>query len=157
MQLDHPNGQVIILDKIDINQNRVTYSRYDYGGENGKFLEQIFHVFTTINLMDYLTEEIVFEELCYNTIVTEKESGYVIEEEVQNWLVPPTAVRVYVPALVFNSVANTGNDLDQLIIQYVEDDWRTLLEGIHYYRYTVNDTERAFLEVYPDIIIEDKI
>ena len=39
MQLDHPNGQVIILDKIDINQNRVTYSRYDYGGENGKFLE----------------------------------------------------------------------------------------------------------------------
>jgi len=86
MQIDNPNGNVILLDKIDVNQNRVVYSRYDYG--LGKFLEQKARVFTTITLQDYLTLETVYETLCYNTLIAEVEPAYVLSEELQYWLFP---------------------------------------------------------------------
>ncbi len=155
MQIDNPNGNVILLDKIDVNQNRVVYSRYDYG--LGKFLEQKARVFTTITLQDYLTLETVYETLCYNTLIAEVEPAYVLSEELQNWLFPSASDRVYVPALTYNTIVNSGNELDLLIQQYVADDWVALSEGIHYYRDTVNEEEQLILEQYPDIIIEEKI
>lgn len=157
MQLDHSNGQVILLNKIDVNQNRVIYSRYDYGGENGRFLEQKALVFSTISLLDYLSQEVIFEELCYETIIVEVEPGYVIAEEVQNWLYPANNVRVYITALTMNQVANTDSPLYGLIEIYVDGNVARLLEGTHYYRPTVTDDERAVLLSYPGVQIEDKI
>lgn len=155
MQLNSPNGNVIRLNKIDINQNRVVYSKYDFG--NGKLLEQKALVFSTIDLKDYLTIEIVYETLCYNTIVTEQEPSFVLDEEVQNWLFPATNVRIYIPALTYNAIVNSGNDLDSLVTQYIASDWIALSEGIHYYRDTLPDIERDILELYENIVIEDKI
>lgn len=155
MQLNNQNGNVILIDKIDVNQNRVVYSVYDYG--QGKKLEQKSLVFSTINLQAYLTQEIIYETLCYNTIVAEKETGYVLGEELQNWLYPVTTRRVYVPALTYNSIVNSGNELDLLIQTYIPGDWIALSEGIHYYRDIVNEEETLVLEVYPEIKIEEKI
>lgn len=157
MQLDNPNGQVITLDKIDINRNKVVYSKFDFGGENGKFLKQTFLEFVTIKLEEYLTQEIIFEELCYNTIVIEAESGYATSEEVQNWLYPVTKVRVYIPALIINQVANTASQLYSLIEIYAADNVARLLEGTHYYRDKLTDDEIDTLTSYPGIQIEDKI
>lgn len=157
MQINNPNGQSIIIDEIYVNKNRIDYTKYDYGGVNGTVLEKKPYIFSGINLIDYLTQEVIFEELCYDNLILEVEPDYVKSEVEQNWLYPSTNIRIYIPAITYNSVVNSGNELDLLVQQFIADDWIALQAGIHYYQVTLSDDDRAILEAYSDIIIEDKI
>lgn len=94
MQLNNTNGKVIKLDKIDVNQNRIVYSVYEYGG--GNFLKQISYVFTSIKLKDYLNQEINFTNFCYEKLAEEKEKDYTISEDTQNWLHIEKPIRVMI-------------------------------------------------------------
>jgi len=162
MQLNNTNGKVIILDKIDILQNRIVYSVYEYGG--GQVLEQKALVFTTINLKDYLGIETNFEALCYTKLVEEKETDFVISEDVQNWTIVKgstsenTTLRVYIPSNLTNKVLNTGNDLDILIkaMSPLAEWVNRLVNGSMQYLEFLEPEAKVILEEYPEIIIENK-
>jgi len=82
-------------DKIDINNNRVVYTKYEtiiydeIGSVKKEFkIEQKGHEFTTINLEDYLNQTVNFTDLVINELQKELFANYVIEEGVYNWIYP---------------------------------------------------------------------
>ncbi len=176
MQLNNENGKSIVLDKIDVNQNRIVYSTYEYGG-SGHILAQTSYTFTSVTLSNYLDVSINYTTFCYDTLVVEKEKEYVRSEDDQNWIIDeatgtnatawavvgsaagPTTIRVYVPANTLNSVMNSENDLDLLIkeMEGIEELIARLSQGTHYYLVSLSESARATLEAYPEIIIEDKL
>ena len=99
MQLNNNrNGHIILIDKIDILQNRIVYTEYEHKNENLTFVKkQSSHVFNDINLKDYLNQSINYTELCYNQLKTEKElTDFIVSEDTQNWLFPDRPYRIAV-------------------------------------------------------------
>ena len=163
MQINNINGSVIIIDEIYVNRNRVDYTLYEYGGSS--ITRRKSHPFSTITLTDYLTVETNFETLCYDTLIAEVDNDYSVSEDTQHWVIAQnssaedTVVRVYIPANTINRVLHTDNDLDGLLQQLkpLVDLWIRLDNGIHAYLVNLSANNRAILETYPEIIIEDKV
>ena len=99
MQLNNGiNGHTILIDKIDILQNRIVYTEFEYKSESLNFFEkQQAHTFKNINLKDYLSQSTNFTELCYTQLKIEKElTEFVISQDSQNWLFPNRPYRIIV-------------------------------------------------------------
>ena len=163
MQLNNINGQVVKIDTIYVSRNRVDYSIYEYGGSS--IIQRKSHAFGTITLVDYLTQETNFENLCYTTLAAELDPGYSISEDKKNWVISTgstgedTAVRVYIPATTLNSVLHTGNPLDSLLkqMEVLAPQVVRLDNGSHQYLIYIEDVAKTILEGYPEIIMESKI
>lgn len=163
MQLNNINGQVVKIDTIYVSRNRVDYSVYEYGGSS--LIQRKSHAFGTITLVDYLTQETNFENLCYTTLVAELDPGYSISEDEKNWVVglgstgEPSILRVYVPSTTIGSVLHTGNALDQLLkaMEPLAQQVVRLVNGSHQYLINLEEEHKAVLEEYPEIIIEYKL
>jgi len=132
MQLNNTNGKSIKLDKIDILQNRIVYSIYEYGTSTNK--TQLSYVFKTMNLKDYLTQTVNFEELCYTNLIAEKET-VLLNEHIHSGSNLDTLIKLMRPLISFKQVLEQGS------MQYLV---------------TLEDTARTILENY-GIVIEDKI
>jgi len=163
MQLNNINGKSIKLDKIDILQNRIVYSIYEYGTKEPKVV--IAYKFKDIQLKDYLNQTVNYEELCYTNLALENETDYVISEDIQNWTISigldgdNTVIRVYLPQALLNEHIFSGSDLDLLIesMKHLTEFKQVLGKGSMQYLVTLDPSARLVLEKYEGIIIENKI
>ncbi len=163
MQLNNTNGAVITIDQIYVNRNRVDYSLYEYG--KSEIVTKKSHLFSTLTLTDYLNKTTNFEDLCYDTLITETDFSYTISEDLTNWVIETgstgdlTTLRVYIPSSVMNSVLHTGNALDQLLkaMEPLAPQVVRLVNGSHQYLINLEEEHRIILEGYPEIIIETKV
>ena len=119
MQLNSTNGNCILIDKYDINNNRVIYSIFDFGG--GEKINTLSYTFKNRILADYYNVETNFENLCLDQLNLELNLGFELSNDPKNWTIVKnvenqnTTLRVYLPAIVLNEEFNTGSNLDQLI------------------------------------------
>jgi len=152
-QLNNPNGQSIVIDKIDYNSGRVVFTTYEYDNTN----PLIKSVKNINGLIDYTNQTVKSFDGIYE-LLSDSIDSFVVSEDIQNWTVitgstgNPTTLRVYIPSKLLNEVTNTGNHLDLLIksmaplgsftqklengtLQYLEileDEPRAILEDVNY-------------------------
>jgi len=99
MQLNNiTNGHTIIINKIDINQNRVVYTEYEYKNNEMEYIShQSAHVFTDVVLSDFLSQTTNYMELCYTNLKSERElDEFEISDDLQNWLFDDRPYRIII-------------------------------------------------------------
>lgn len=99
MQLNNTTtGHSILIDKVDINLNRIVYSEYEIKNNEISYLtKQSSYIFKDIVLKDKLSESTNFEELSLTQLKTELVlDDYELSTDSQNWLFPNRLARVII-------------------------------------------------------------
>jgi len=133
MQLNKTNGHIIRLDKIDINQNRIVYSKYEtIINEEAFLIEQLPYVFTGITLKDYLNQDTNFETICLNQLKTEKlDETWSTSTDVQNWLYSNKPFRV---------IINNDESTSEMLIN---EAYKTLFDALFIKHKTTTTSNRG--------------
>jgi len=160
--LNNQNGNTISIIKVRTESNLIVLQKYEFG--TAKTLGSAFNFnMEGFPFVNYLTQNIASFEDIYTYLETKFE-GFELSEDLQNWTITQgyessTMFRVYLPAELLNKEIDTGSNLDLLIkqMQPLKDFKQTTQNGSVQYLTYIEDTAKAILESYPDIIIEEKI
>jgi hypothetical protein len=133
------NNEIIVIDKIDINNNFIIYNHYeaqcfDMNNEVIKeyLISQTPYYFKNINLKDYLNESTDFTELTLKQLLAEQFTTYTLisdfdeelvyttssdwnyEDNIQNWLFDTKPYRVTIDAILHNKTVLANNNYELL-------------------------------------------
>ncbi len=119
MQLNNKStGDYIRITGIDILKNQVLYTQF---GQNGEVIYNKKHIFNTIVLSDYTNQSTIYTDLCYNTLISELYTDYVLEGDTQNWLSEPKEIRFFIPTSLIVEGVREQNDFNTVINNIIED------------------------------------
>ena len=155
MQLNNKvNGDIITIDKIDINRNEVVYSRRGVMGELiGESPRQSLTPITT--LLDGIDVPTNYTDLCLDSLKSVLSlSDYVKENDEQNWLSENKAKRFFIPVdLVLKAVKNADGYadfrpvIDNLVAEEMLDADLKIIET----------TDRSYITVYANSISDSNL